>query len=1058
MDWRHHSLTLAAGLAMVFAGCAREIDYTDPNSFPKRVEAQFDPTHRIPVLRLVPSPTVLAQRGADDYRINYDAVKPEACEGPDPAQCLQFADGWPTTVNPTLYFSGDLDEKTISEGIMWVDLTHGLPLTFTASVSPRPAPPEACETVEGMSYTKADIPPGIQVVLKPTQPLRHATQYAIWVKSSTTGGLKDTNGNTIEPSALFSLLNQNEPALAPDGEVLSAVLRSQVQTTVASADPDMAGKQWAELTPEQQERLKAGTTQTGKLLAKVSELVRTLVHGALNKGWVEDRHEVVFANMWTTGPAPVEAMFDTTNSILPIPNDHLLMVRDATSGALDHVKLPVEGQTGSTLALLTALNQLDGFSTLGPISIPFSRPLDPSVLTNDYFRMYEVTGEGKEAKAGDEVPLHVVQTRTSTASERVTVNLIPTAGLWPDAAQNNRPRLLRYPLKPKTTYVVAVVKEGLKDVEGHDVVAPATYAILSAPMPLDQLIATPAGAPTKEKLRCAVYQSSGKIPDDDALMAYVQAKIEARNVDGGETGLDRPSWEPVFAALKNRDAEMTPDKYVMAFNYTTQTLNKEVNAGKQLIAGLGQDPDWVTKVETINNIITSPIAHGPNDMDRFLRFTETVCGAAGYGRNAPECNALRAVFTGAIASTTDYTMKSFDLTTGNPYASGAITREGLTHPRPAKRRVLVTVPRVPPFESVPEGGWPVVIFQHGLTSEALKVSLIANSFAKAGFATIAMDLPFHGTRVSDVQNNKTGRPCMDVDPAQIKCKPRDRNATASYDKKGNLIYDCENGCDGIGDPSGTGFLSPNAFGVRGNFQQAAIDQLNLLEAIRAGKFTDLSKTTIHYVGQSLGGITGSSLLSWATHDGTQPISKAVLNVPGGSLIDILMNAGPDIARPLLGALAEAGVCVPNDPDDITKGCQETERFAQFKAFAQWGVDAGDPLALTQIGHFNGENILVQMVTGDPIVTNFSTEMLVRAHKIPPGNHVKYTFDYPTNCHGFLLDLGCSRGSRCAKAGICETLKAQKQAADFLVTGKANGPNAYPEDLPGIVADCANPCN
>lgn len=305
---------------------------------------------------------------------------------------------------------------------------------------------------------------------------------------------------------------------------------------------------------------------------------------------------------------------------------------------------------------------------------------------------------------------------------------------------------------------------------------------------------------------------------------------------------------------------------------------------------------------------------------------------------------------------------------------------------------------------------------------------------------------------------------MDVDPAQIKCKPRDRNATASYDKKGNLIYDCTNPdnptgiCDGIGDPSGTGFLSPNAFGVRGNFQQATIDQLNLLAAIRAGKFENLSKTTIHYVGQSLGGITGSSLLSWATNDGTQPISKAVLNVPGGSLIDILMNAGPDIARPLLGALAEAGVCVPNDPDDITKGCQETERFAQFKAFAQWGVDAGDPLALTQIGHFDGKNILVQMVTGDPIVTNFSTEMLVRAHKVPPGNRVKYTFDYPTNCHGFLLDLGCSRGSRCAKAGICETLKAQKQAADFLKDGKVNGPNAYPGDLPSIVADCANPCD
>src|SRR3546814_5166859 len=48
------------------------------------------------------------------------------------------------------------------------------------------------------------------------------------------------------------------------------------------------------------------------------------------------------------------------------------------------------------------------------------------------------------------------------------------------------------------------------------------------------------------------------------------------------------------------------------------------------------------------------------------------------------------------------------------------------------------------FLAMPADGWPVVIFQHGITGNRTQMIAIAPALAAAGFATVAIDLPLHG--------------------------------------------------------------------------------------------------------------------------------------------------------------------------------------------------------------------------------------------------------------------------------------------------------------------------
>lgn len=240
-------------------------------------------------------------------------------------------------------------------------------------------------------------------------------------------------------------------------------------------------------------------------------------------------------------------------------------------------------------------------------------------------------------------------------------------------------------------------------------------------------------------------------------------------------------------------------------------------------------------------------------------------------------------------------------------------------------RVLVFLP-APTATPPPPGGWPTIIFQHGVTRDRTDAYFVANAACQIGFAVISMDLPLHGARSL---------------PGAV--------------------------------ASGDGFINlDNARMFRDNLRQSIADQAVLVRLLTSGGGALFSTTNIQYLGHSIGSIIGTCTLAVEPN-----ITRAVLNVPGGRWLSLAENS-PAFAPLVNGGLAAKGI-YPGSSD-----------FFGFLFMAQTVVDDADPFnygahlgfGLNDLGGNGTLSYLVQEMIGDATVPNSATADLVRAMNIP----------------------------------------------------------------------------
>ncbi|MBL8250260.1 MAG: lipase, partial [Candidatus Competibacter sp.] len=268
---------------------------------------------------------------------------------------------------------------------------------------------------------------------------------------------------------------------------------------------------------------------------------------------------------------------------------------------------------------------------------------------------------------------------------------------------------------------------------------------------------------------------------------------------------------------------------------------------------------------------------------------------------------------------------------------GAVTRY---HPLPtaaatAQIPALMTVPNAASGQRKPASGWPVVIFQHGITQNRTNLFLIADALAFAGFAAVAIDLPLHG--ITDKTN-----------PFYLAGLER----TFDLDL-GNNATGVE-GPDGVIDSSGSYFINlKSLLTSRDNLRQAAEDLRQLAAALPVvdldgDRQPDLDPRRLHVVGHSLGGIVGTTFLGI---DDTAV--GATLAMPGGGIAKLLDGSasfGPRIAA----GLAAAG---------LAKG---TPEYESYLVAAQTAVDSGDPINYAAAATSRHPIHLIEVVGGDGI--------------------------------------------------------------------------------------------
>lgn len=1075
----HTTLALGAS-ALALAGCAKDLELEDPVDLSKVVRAQFDPTNPIPVLQLVPSPTLLAQDPAtgkfleDPNRPGQKVVEPETCELPTAAQCLAFVDGWPTTTPVTLYFTGELDETTVKSGVkLWEVVPTGastppnlVQLDYDFRTGARDPVNAAC--VEQYKYEADKVPPGIQLQLLATTPLKPATQYVVTVESSAAGGLRAADGGVVEATSLVSLLNVPEgvrdPVLA-DGTIQSALLRSNVQGLVSAAL--FPGKTSEQLTAEEKTQLAAAVKARGTSLYGLYRFFDGVMDLAVGLGKVSDRKSLILTNTWITTRDPTTVAFDPANSVVPFPNSQLLTAGDLADPANLQVKLPVDPDSSPTArALIGGLNTLNGFSTTAPQVVNTTRDLDASSLAGNVL-LYRVNGTML-----DPTP-HPIAVSTSSASEGslASITIQPLVPLQDNA------------------HYVTVIKRGVKDAEGVELATQSTFNLLKTPVRLINSAGTvlPAVVPA---LQCSFVSTTGTL-GSNAQVAGLATTIESDPADPNAPGLGHQKWLVPINLLQAQPVAMAASDILFAWSYNTQDIRGLMSTvrdqlipawdaaapGPRVIGPVVEVTGTASIAAAINVVgnLCVPLCYGgqmapqiPADQCGTPQAPNPAIGAH------PVCQLGVNLVAGNLSKASLYLMRTYRATAGNPYVAGTFTPATLQ--TPAVENIQLWV--IQGNGNAPTAGRPVAIVQHGLGSRKeagwLAADRLATANANGGWASVLIDLPFHGSRASDLTaltNTPLGPtevPCTDaatglpnIDPGAVTCDP-----TTGM---------CAGGCDGVQDGSGTGFLSSNVFGARDNFRQSLIDHLVLartlqLEGAPGGAFEGiLDGTQVGYIGQSLGGITGGNLMAFAPSN----VESGVLNVAGGGLTTILLNTVPQISAGLFVSLNAAGVCEYNQPGNPVSGCKDTPAFRQFLLTAQWALDPGDPLA-TSIGVTAGigsNQVMIQMVQPDPVVTNLSSVALAGAYGYLPAatsplaDHFQ-VYDMTalpqaasgSGCHGFLLTPIASNGEACGAClteALCNSLGAQIQAAGFLEGGDGTVP-ARPDSVAGIF-DCTNPC-
>lgn len=629
---------------------------------------------------------------------------------------------------------------------------------------------------------------------------------------------------------------------------------------------------------------------------------------ALPEGKAIPRTDVAMA--WTfTASAANEALFDPTAEMLPFPNDVLL--KDVDDPLKRRVDLPIKGtDPASVQALKGGLNTLDGFSNNGPATTAFSLPLDPATMTliPDLF--------GLKPPDGSDVPafgIGVADITDVDPTDPTTLLSLVVYGPEQVTARFDQGQLIIQnisgaPLPPSRHFMVILFSTLKSAGEGAlPIHVSPVFWLARNELPL--------------------VDANGKSQLPSSLSDDSAAQLEQL----------RLAYKPIFDALQGVGQEdplvvIGRDKVLGFFTFWTASTTADLSALAAALPVPGKGGGSMTPIASAG----APFADLPANRKDAL---DSVC--------------------------LDCTMNILTL----------LEPPNLTDPQNPKvghfqvdaQGAPVLTPRVLPFVlTVPSGGdpHPVVVFQHGIHGSKEDVAQIANELAKAGLASLAIDLPFHG------------------------------------EYPGVRIP---------GAPSGTAFFTADVFAVRDNMRQGALDEVQAIRFIRDRENglvkqipaldAVLDTTKVYFLGVSLGGLVGT-LTAGLVPD----LRRVGLVAPGGHMSRIFTEtANEGFRKPLMDALAALG---------ITPG---TPAFLQFLMLAQWALDRADPVnwaLLVAQGSNPVNRFRIVEAIGDEFIPNGTTEALAMALGIPTTATSKAfkayaAGDQPTDtiCHEFFL-WGC----------------------------------------------------
>lgn len=630
------------------------------------------------------------------------------------------------------------------------------------------------------------------------------------------------------------------------------------------------------------------------------------------------------------------AKFSPSDGVIPFPNN--LLFQDTADGTLNIPIPPVDTTCSNEgeRTIKSTLNDLDGFSTTAPITTSFSSAIDVNSLAGNV-RVFTATlgGQGEvTAITGELAATDFALSVSSVDNETANVN--PDCNVE-DIGANKLVISPLKPLAPKTTYLVALTNS-IKGPLGNNATADAVYGFAKSASPLVSVF------PPTSLAEVNYGGLTGQVDLNNDGIVDVDV-----NEDGTIDAADTVAALTSFASLEGlRQLTSASEGWIEAYTVTID------NAGADTIADLAASDivlSWTFTTQSVGDVLTAIEAGVDGGAIPFSlladTMTDTPLGAAD-------------IYAGVL-STTYYLNIPTSLTDATDPASPTAGSWRGAGDTPVTQLNTTVVPtnanlNIPLIASIPKTakpgtGWPVVIFQHGITGNRTNMLGLADTMAGAGYAVVAIDMPLHGLtgcEVSDVRLLKTTyERTFDVnfknnaDPTQVSADP-DNCPTATV-------------TDDI-DPSGLHFINlESLLTSRDNVRQAVADLFVLKKALEgmdydtSGADFDLNK--VHFVGHSLGAIVGSVFLAVDNNSAT-PVKASVLGMPGGGIAKLLDGSAT------FGPVVQLGLAAK----EVNKG------FAQYESFlasAQMVLDSGDPVNYAA-ATVTGRDVLLFEVVGDGV--------------------------------------------------------------------------------------------
>lgn len=333
------------------------------------------------------------------------------------------------------------------------------------------------------------------------------------------------------------------------------------------------------------------------------------------------------------------------------------------------------------------------------------------------------------------------------------------------------------------------------------------------------------------------------------------------------------------------------------------------------LAGAGKDPSstvqiWTFRTQMIGAVQAHIAAAAQADTEANLTLRDTgykTSDVLGAGAGIAE------IYAGTLSHLPQYMPQPSDANDTFPVTGGTFSYSAPFTPKVEANVTIPAVATVPDGASgcsEPAAGWPVVIYQHGITRSRLDLFIFGETLAKQCYAGVAIDLPLHG--VTDPTN-----------PFYMGAIERTFNVDlVTENPYGTTVAFAP---DGVIDSSGINFMNlSNVTTTRDNLQQTTSDLIELTNALANATGLKLDASRVSFLSHSLGNIASIGYLNR-----TDALKSAVLMMPGQQLIPFL------VASPVFGPQINAGLAAYG----IMPG---TAEYSSFLLATQTIIDDADP--------------------------------------------------------------------------------------------------------------------